>query len=230
MPRSRSRRDLARLAAVALLCLVAAAPSARAAFTTINFDTTPVLGLAPTTFTNPAQAVTVAGLASVSGGTLISTPTNLASFGPGGGARNAYGTRSGTTNGYAQNLSIDFDPGVVVSRVQGTLFNGYVDLNSYTITIFNRMLNPVGSMTFADVEDTSVSTGYRNFDLSANDITRLVITPDTSFSGGAYDYFIDNVGVTYTSVPNAIPEPSSLLATSAGLAGLALSRRRRSRR
>ena len=86
MPRFLSRGGLFRPLALALLMFLAAAPTASAAFMTINFDTVPVLPLAPNTFTTAQQNINVAGLATVTGGTLVSTPTFLASFGPGGGA------------------------------------------------------------------------------------------------------------------------------------------------
>jgi hypothetical protein len=212
-----TRRVLIRVCLALITGWLAAPPEASADFMTINFDTVPVLPLASTTFTTARQDLTIAGLGSVIGGTTVSTPTGLASFTPGGGSRNAYGTRSGTSFGYLQPLSIQFATGVAVTRVQGTLFNGFTDLNSYTVSIFNGT-NLVGSSTFTDVEDTTLAAGFRNWDLSASTITRLVVTPDTTFSGGAWDYFIDNVGVTFTTV-GTIPEPSSLLLVAAGLTG-----------
>lgn len=216
MPRFPSRRQLLRLLPAALIALLASASSAPANFVTIDFDTTPALALAPTTFSTAQQVVTVPGLATVGGGTLVSTPTFLFSFAPGGGSRNAYGTRSGTAFGYLPNLTINFDPANIVTRVQGTLFNGITDLNSYTVTAFNGA-SAVASQTFADVPDNLTATGFRNWDLAAASITRLVITPDTSFSGGAFNYFIDNVGVTFTPLAT-VPEPASILSMAVGLA------------
>ena len=215
----------ARLVACALLALAAAAPATRADFLTIDFDATPSLALASPDFDHARQDLTIPGLAAISGGTPIGNPDNLASFGPGGGSGNAYGTRSGTSFGYLENLTIDFAPSAMVTRVQGTLFNGYPDLNSYTVTIFAGAIQ-VGSATFADLADNSLTTGFANFDLSAAAITRLVVTPDTTFSGGGWDYFLDNVGVTYA---RAVPEPASLAGLSVGLATMVLVRRLRRR-
>ncbi|WP_435005958.1 PEP-CTERM sorting domain-containing protein [Tundrisphaera lichenicola] len=211
------RRALLRFIASSSLVLLFGFASAQADFVTIDFDTLPVEPLAPTIFSNPRQDLAIAGLATVEGGTLISTPTGLASFDPGGGLRNAYGTQSDTSFGYAQNLTINFDPSKLVTRVTGTLFNGFTDLNTYTVSIFDGA-NLVGSTDLVDLSDTSLPDGFGVWDLSASSITRLVITPDTTFSGGSWDYFIDNVGVTFTT---AVPEPSSVFSMVIGLSCLA---------
>ncbi len=217
MTRLLSRGGPLRPLSLALFAFLAAGPAALADLTTIDLDTVPVLRLAPSSFSTPAQTITVPGLATFTGGTLVGNPLNLASFRPGGGTGNAYGTRSGTSFGYSQNLTINFDPLAVVSRVQGTLFNGFTDLNSYTVAIFNGATQ-LRSQTFTDLADNGQSTGFGRWDLSGSSITRLVITPDTTFSGGAYDYFIDNVGVTYSSA--AVPEPATALSLTLGLVGL----------
>src|SRR3954447_16325827 len=125
MPRFMTRRVLIGAFLALIPGWLSAPPKASADFISINFDTVPVLPLASTTFATARQDLAIAGLGTVIGGTTVSTPTGLASFTPGGGARNAYGTRSGTSFGYLQTLSIQFATGVAVTRVQGTLFNGF---------------------------------------------------------------------------------------------------------
>ena len=203
------------LLAALLALIVTTATPALADVITIDFDTVPALPLAPTTFTDPAQDLAVPGLATITGGTPISTPDGLASFVPGGGLRNGYGTRSGTGNGYEESLTITFDPSIVVSRVTGTLFNGFTDLNSYTVSAFSGAIQ-IDFDTFDDVEDTTDPDGFRDWDLTGLSITSIVITPDTTFSGGAWDYVIDNVTVTFT----AVPEPSSILTLAVGSIGV----------
>jgi hypothetical protein len=232
--RSALRSPARSLGPLALLLLLVLAPGVRADLITINFDTVPVLPLAPTTFANARQDLTIAGLGTVINGTPVSTPNNLASFGPGGGVRNAYGTRSGTSLGYVRDITFNFDPDLAfVTNVSGTLFNGEADLVSYTVTAF-RGVTPLSSVGFTDVPDNTLSTGFRNWSLnnaSGLGITRLVITPDTTFTGGSWNYFVDNVAVTFTPVGNAIPEPATIV--SLGLGGLLLAgvaRRRRAAR
>src|SRR4051812_42965837 len=102
MPRFPTRRHWLRLMSAVTLLLLTQAHAAYPDFVTIDFDTTPPLPVAPTDFSSARDDLTIAGLGTVEGGTPVSTPSFLASFGPGGGDRNAYGTRSDTGFGYLQ--------------------------------------------------------------------------------------------------------------------------------
>ncbi len=217
-PRLTWVRAVTLLGGITLATSFASAP-AWGDFIAVNFDSTPVLPLGPTTFPTATRPINLAGVGTFSGGALVGNPTSLASFTPGGGSGNAYGTASFTGSGFANNLTLTAATGVTFSTVTGTLFNGFTDLVSYSVSAFNGS-TLLSMVNFADVGDSTDPTGSRNFNLartSSLGITRLVISADTTFSGGAFDYLLDNVAINYTPAPSAVPEPASLWLLALGL-------------
>ena len=132
--------------------------------------------------------------------------------------------RRSPSSSYATNLTLTAAAGVTFSTVSGTLFNGYADLVTYSVLAYSG-LTFLGTTRFDNVEDSSDPAGYRNFSASGQGITRLVFTPDLTFSAGAFDYFLDNVSIIYAAT-TAVPEPASLALVALGLPAVLVARRR----
>jgi hypothetical protein len=206
----------------ALLALMALPAAANADLITIDFDTTPALAAGPSSFPTNAEVVTVPGLATVSGGAVLSDVLYLAPYPvPGSSGRNVYGTAFFNGATYSPTITIDFDPSVVVTSVSGLLYNGETQTETFVVSAYSGS-TLVDTYTLSDVLDSNDPDGYGTFSVSASSITRLVFS---SASSTDYDYFIDDLAVTYQPVP----EPSSVGLLGLGAAGLAMANRRRRR-
>jgi hypothetical protein len=228
----RSAPLLAWLTAILLCGLMARA--GRAGNVLIDFEFNPSLPPGPSTFdpaANPETltAVTAADtpLATITGGVVLGNPNFVASFpGTNGSAPNAYGTAFFAPN-LSSTLTITFEPRVAVSEVTGAVFNGRGDVADYEVLGFQNNAEPVVEfLNNIPVNLDPASSATWDLKASAGSIITSVQVFEFSPGDGAYDFLIDNVGVTFQSVP----EPSTWTLSAIGAGVVALYAGRRARR
>jgi hypothetical protein len=179
----------------------------------INFETVPVLAQGPSTFGGPAQVVTVPGIATISGGTVLGLATNFPAI-IYATSPNVYGTDNAGI--YSETLTISINPSDSVDEVSFPIFNGETSSVSYVATAFNGTTQ-VAQQTFTNVP-ANTSSGYALADLVAANITSVTITPVGAPS--AYDFLIDTIALNESvqQAVNPTPEPSTFVL--AGMAGV----------
>jgi hypothetical protein len=212
---------------IALFALLLLAPCFALADTTflINFETTPVLPVGPSTFAaaGPAQIIVVPGVATITGGVVLGNETNLPaqSFAT---PPNVYGT-AGFGDSLSSTLTITFDPAFSVDEVSFPILNGSTQAESYVVDAFNGA-TLIGTQTLSDVASNG-SSGFGIIDLASttNTFTSVTIAPlalDASCCSG-WDYSIDSIALNesvQTAVGGPTPEPASIELLGLGMASL----------
>jgi hypothetical protein len=201
--------------AVAGLLAVLCIQPARADQVLIDFENTPNLPAGPSTWkpNTPENVLKVPDVTDIRGGAVLGNPTFLASFPAHGSAPNVYGTAFWATK-LSSTLTFDFNPRATVTEVMGTLFNGLNDPTSYEVSAF-KGAEPIDVQTLNNVQINTNPIGFATWDVNGDGITKLTVTTQGRAS---YDFFIDNVRVTYTLQP--VPEPGSRLLAIAGALAL----------
>jgi hypothetical protein len=170
------------VASAALLLGVGSGASATT--TVIDFET--ITG--PSLFCPPAQSPLTIGIATFTGGTVLTAATNLPAD-----QTSVYGTASFcTTPGYANTLGITFSR--PVSNFSVLVLNGDTMTVSYTVTD-----DTGGTVTKSLV--SNVNSGADTFELPDDGISSVTIglTTPSAF----YDFLIDNVRFTAFPITTA---------------------------
>jgi hypothetical protein len=200
----------------------------------IDFETNPALGGGqPSTFaaSGPAQAIPLAGIATIKGGVVLSNPTAVPSFAGHASGSNVYGTSYFASPFYSRSIEIDFASSVTATSIQGLILNGATSADSFTVAAYSGS-TLVAQQVYSNVASNGSKNGYVNFSLTAGGFTKVLFTPA---SMTLYDYFLDNLLITYTQAApgptpdqnQAVPEPSTLVhASAAALVGLVATWRR----
>jgi hypothetical protein len=222
-----ARRWLIQISA-ALGLLVFAVVPLKGGVVTVDFETTPSLPAQPSTFAaaGPSQTITVAGIGTFTGGAVLGNPTFLNSFSTHGSPPNTYGTANFAGPTYSPNITLTISPNIVVTNIGGVLFNGEATTQTFSVTAFSGATQ-VAQQTLSNVAADSSPNGFADFSVSAGSITRLVFA-ETS-NGPSFDYFIDNVSITFTPAATSVPEPSSLILFGLGAIGTFAAHRRQRR-
>lgn len=199
----------------------------------IDFETSPALSAGPSVFSSagPAQTIDVPGIATLTGGVVLGNATNFPGIvyatGP-----NTYATAGGSLPpGSADptlsaTLTIDFDAGFTVNRVNGALFNGATSAQTYNVQAFaGDML--LETQTYDNIPPT-LSSGYQLFDLQDAGITQVTITPANTTP--YWDFAVDTIAINQPIdaiinppvTPSVVPLPPALPAGLAVLGGMGL--------
>ena len=174
---------LALFASLALLLGVGS--GAAATTTTIDFETL----TGPSLFCPPALSPLTIGVATFTGGTVLTAAANLPAD-----QTSVYGTASVcSTTGYSNTLTITFSR--PVSNFSALVLNGNTVTVDYTVAD-----DAGGSVTKSLV--ANFSSGADTFALPDAGITSVTISPTTA--GGFYDFLIDDV--SFTAFPTTTAE------------------------
>jgi hypothetical protein len=173
------RREMMRVSRIGLLALAAAASvlaigvggATSATTTTIDFETL----TGPSTFCAPAQPPLTMGVATFSGGVIMTAVTNLPA-----NQTTVYGTFD--CPGYSPTISIAFS--TPVSNLSLQVMNGETSTVSYTVAS-----DLGGTVTKSLV--ANFSSGADTFALPDDGITSVTIARTTPSS--VWDFFIDNI-------------------------------------
>jgi len=199
------------------VALLLSASASAGTVVVVNFETVPPEPAGPSTFGGPAQNITVPGVATFSGGTILGFATNF----PGivyATPPNVYGTESG----YSETLTITVDPAFAATEVSFPIFNGNTTAVSYVATAFDGATQ-VAQQIFLSVP-ANFNSGYALADLMASNITSVTIAPQGS--PAFFDFLIDTVAFNESVTAAVAPEPGSLMLLGGGLLGLAAFARR----
>jgi len=206
----------------------------------IDFEETPMLPEGASTFASagPAQNISVDGV-TFSGGVVLGDPTFLPAT-PLATTPNLYSTAnhpSGDAVGdpsLLSTLSIAIDPLLEATTVEGLLFNGLIDTDTFVIEAFSQGML-VDSVTLANLPSNE-NQGFDVFRLDSEDLAIDSVTIAADLSGplpNEWDFFIDTVAIgepieNIIEEPdhNAVPEPSTVLGFLA-FGGLSLAMKRK---
>jgi hypothetical protein len=204
--------------------LLLAASASAGPVVVVNFDTVPAEPTGPSLFGGPEQDVTVPGVATFTGGTILGFAANFPAI-IYATEPNVYGTTNGGP-GYLETLTINVDPAFGATEISFPIFNGETFVQSYVATAFDGATQ-VAQQIFTDVPN-NFDSGYALADLIAANITSVTITPVGA--PGAFDFVIDTVAFNESVQQAVAPEPGSVMLLGGGLLGLAAFARRRSRK
>lgn len=173
----------------------------------VNFETNPVLALAPSIYVAvPGPQTFTTPEAVFSGGVAL----GFATFFPAisfATVPNVYGTAD-FGNRLARSLSIDINPAFATTEVSFVLFNGEVFSQTYQVNAFNGAAL-VASQTLLKIPANFFS-GYAIVDLiSGAGITHVDIAPTGAPS--VWDFLIDTVNFNQSIVPGSPPPPPVVL-------------------
>jgi hypothetical protein len=141
-----------------------------------------------------------------------------------GSAPNLYATAFFNPH-LSSEITVSFSPKIIVSQVDGVLFNGLLDPANYEVDAYSRQGLVLDTSDLNDVPGNTSKADFARFSLMGNDIARIKIVPLTP---GGFDFLVDNIGVHFISRPT--PEPAGLLLGGSGgvlILGVALRGRRR---
>jgi hypothetical protein len=191
-----------------LAALVAAGSAVGAGAEVIDFETTPMLPLAPSTFVEAGatQTIDVPGLATVSGGVVLGFPTNFPAV-DFATEPNVYGTASPGLEGDPSLLAtttIDLDPGAQATLVEGLVLNGMTVEETFTVEAFGPS-GLLDTLVLADVPP-NFSAGFQTFSFTGDPITRVTIEPGLATAD--WDYFVDSIAIN-ESIPFCPDTPLS---------------------
>jgi hypothetical protein len=189
----------------------------------IDFENNPSLPTGPSLFAlaGPEQIINVGGF-EFSGGVVLGLPTFLPAT-PYATTPNLYATANHPSGGavgdpsLSSTLSITIDPLLSVTTVEGLLFNGLLDTDSFTINAFSGA-TLVDSISLLNMP-SNLNSGFDIFKLDSGGSAIDLVTIDADLSGpyaGEWDYFIDTIAFN-EPITNAIPEPTTLLLFAFGL-------------
>jgi hypothetical protein len=205
-----------RFAAV-VLCLIMTSAARNAYGTVIDFEGF----IGPSTFASagPVQTLNIAtpiGIVQITGGVILTNVTNVPA-----NMATVYGTA-----GNAEHLSVFADP----SLTNPIRITFPVTINTFFIDVINGITAPVNYMVADNVGNSQMlevapnfggGIGLFGFATTGNIITVVAISGLPTF-----DFFIDNIHFNEPLPPSLIPEPGTAVLVAAGLAGLALYRKR----
>lgn len=200
----------------------------------IDFETTPALPTAPSTYfeAGPAQEISVEGV-TFNGGVVLGFPTNFpaSDFST---APNVYGTANHPSGGaftdasFLPTLSIEVDPLLSATTFEGILFNGLIAPDNFTVSAFSSS-SIVDTVQLANLS-SNLDEGFSEFRLDSGgviiDFVEIVSDFEFGVFPGEWNFAIDTiaVGVPIESVlePDdsgsdgaaSVPEPSSVLTLS----------------
>jgi hypothetical protein len=191
----------------------------------IDFEDTPNLLTGPSLFEDAgaAQEISIGGV-TLNGGVVLGFPTNF--FAPEfSTAPNVYGTAFHPSGGVVASptllptVSISIDSGLAAQTVEGLLFNGLINLDTFTINAFSGG-SVVDSLLFENVP-SNLDAGFSVFRLNSGGSAIDLVEISADLGGslpGEWDFFIDTVaiGVPIEDVlepdnPTTVPEPSVVL-------------------
>ena len=162
----------------------------------VDFENNPALPVAPDTFieAGATQVAVVPGVAIVSGGVVLGYPAELPEI-PFVSRPNVYGSANAPVFMADPSLlpttTIDIDPAVAATLVEGVVLNLLAAPETFTVSAFG----PGGlleTQVLADVPSSALS-GIGTYSFSAASITRVTITP--SQPGGEWAYMVDTVAI-----------------------------------
>jgi hypothetical protein len=191
----------------------------------IDFESTPNLPLGPSFFSSagPAQNIVVGGV-TVKGGVVLGLPSflpaSIFSTTP-----NLYGTANHPSGGAVGDsslqsmVSIEIDPSLGISTVEGLLVNGLIGEDNFTIEAYSG-LTLVDSLFLIGIS-ANVSSGYEVFKLDSGGLAIDLVTLRPSLDGpfsGEWDYFLDTLAIG-EPIENVIrvAEPASIALLLAGI-------------
>jgi hypothetical protein len=187
----------------------------------VDFETTPTISNAPSTFgrAGPAQTVEVDNVLTFNGGVVLGFPSFLPST-PLITPPNLYATANHPSGGVvgdptlSSSLSIDIASSVNANTVEGVLLNGLNRPGSYTIEAFSDE-TLVDSVVLNDLSP-NLSSGFDIFSLDSKElpITSVIFSPD--LADGEWDYFIDTIAIN-EPIANAVPLPASIWLFASGI-------------
>ena len=191
------------LSALSMAAAMAGLLPAHAA--TVNFETNPVLGTAPSIYVAvPGPQTFVTPEATFSGGVAL----GFATFFPAisfATIPNVYGTAD-FGNGLARSLDIAINPAFKTTEVSFVLFNGEVFNQSYIVNAFNGT-TLVASQLLSNLA-TNFNSGYGFADVvSLSGITSVNIAPTNN--PASWDFLIDTVlfNQSITNTPPPVVQP-----------------------
>ncbi|MEZ5932695.1 MAG: hypothetical protein R3F54_12190 [Alphaproteobacteria bacterium] len=204
----------------------------------IDFESVPPLATGPSVFADagPAQDITIGGV-TFSGGVVLGFPTFLPAT-PFATTPNLYSTANHPAGGAVGDpslqpaLSITLDGAVAATTIEGLLFNGLIDVDSFLIQAFSGAAL-VDSVSLDNLP-ANLANGFDVFRLDSGGaiIDLVTIAADLSDPfAGEWDFFIDTIAINepIENVLVDVAEPSALVLLAFGLAGLGAVRVRRGR-
>ncbi len=190
----------------------------------VDFETTPLISNAPSSFgrAGSAQTIEAEGGVTFTGGVVIGLPTFLPDT-PFATSPNYYATANHPSGGVvgdpslSATLSIDIPFSFGATTVEGLLLNGLNRSGSYTIEAFSNG-DLVDSVSLNGLSP-NLSSGFDIFKLDSNglSITSILFSPD--LVDGEWDYFIDSITFN-ESFATVVPLPASIWMFVSGIAGL----------
>lgn len=196
----------------------------------IDFESTPALATGPSLFANagPAQDIVV-GNVTISDGVVLGFPTYFPAI-PFGTAPNVYGTAyhpSGGVNAdpsLLSTLSITIDPADGVNTIEGLLFNGLIEMDSFKVEAFSAS-SLVDSVALNKLP-SNLDEGFGVFRLDSGGSPIDLVTIAADLSGpleNQWDFAIDTIAINQ-AIETVVPVPAALPLLLTALGGLGLVR------